>query len=201
MSSDRLADLERRAWRSTFDDGLFDLLLGSMLVLNWLASVVPNDRLLYPFFIALVGGYVIVKRYVVLPRAGLARFGAPRRQRKAWSVAVLFASALLGLVMMLLVSSGGAAAAWLRTHPIVFEAGFPLLVVAVFSALASLLDVTRIHAIGVVMALAFGTQLWFDRAIGFLVGGAVVCIPGLVLLLRFLRRHPPLTAEERHHVR
>lgn len=201
MTADRLADLERSAWRSNFDDGLFDLLLGSMLLLNWLGGVVPNNRLLYPFFFALVGAYVVVKRMVVLPRTGVARFAAPRRQRKVLSMALLLAPLLLGLAVMVLTSLSGTSAAWLRAHPIVFHSAFPLMVVLVFSGLASLLEVPRIHAIGVIMALAFGVDLWRDSATGFLVGGVLVCIPGIVLLTRFLRRYPPLTPEERQHAR
>ena len=196
-----LADLERSAWRSTFDDGLFDLLLGSMLLLNWLGSIAPNSRLLYPFFFALAGAYVVAKRLVVLPRTGVARFAAPRRQRKVLSMGLLLAPLLLGAAVMALTSLNGAAAAWLRTHPAAFQSAFPLMVVLVFSGLASLLEVPRIHAIGVIMALAFGVDLWLDSATGFLAGGILVCLPGIVLFTRFLRRYPPLTVEERHHVR
>lgn len=200
-AADSLANLERKAWRSNFDDGLFDLLLGSMLLLNWLGTVVPNDRLLYPLFFALVGAYVVVKRLVVLPRTGMARFAAPRRQRKVLSMGLLLAPLLLGLVVMILTSMNGAAATWLRAHPIVFQSAFPIMVAFVFSGLASLLEVPRIHVIGVIMAMAFGVDLWGDSAAGFLVGGTLVCIPGIVLFTRFLRRHPPLTPEERQHVR
>jgi len=201
MSPDSLAELERSAWRSTFDDGLFDLLLGSMLLLNWLGNVVPNNRLVYPLFFALVGAYVVAKRRVILPRAGVVRFAAPRRQRKILSMGLLLAPLLLGTVVMILISTDGTAGAWIRAHPIVFESAFPVMVVLVFSGLALLLEVQRIHAIGLVMALAFGLDLWRDSAIGFLVGGLLVCIPGFVLLARFLRRHPPLTPEERQHAR
>jgi hypothetical protein len=201
MTPDRLADLERSAWRSTFDDGLFDLLLGGMLLLNWAGSVVANSRWLYPFFFLFVGAYVVAKRLVVLPRTGVARFAAPRRQRKIMSMGLLLAPLLLGVVVMVLTSLNGPAAEWLRAHPVVFQSAFPVMVVLVFSGLASLLEVPRIHAIGVIMALAFGVDMWRDSAIGFLVGGILVCLPGVVLLTRFLRRYPPLTSEERQHVR
>ena len=196
-TTDSLANLERRAWRSNFDDGLFDLLLGGTLVLNGIASLVPNDRLLYPFYFVFVGVYVTLKWRVVHPRAGAARFAAPRRRRKILSVGVLLAAAFLGTGEMVLLSMNGAAAAWLRVHPIVFAAGFPLMILAVFAALASLLDFPRGHAMGVVIALAFGTQLWFDRSIGFLVGGAVVTLLGIGLFVRFLRTHPTMRADDR----
>lgn len=201
MIPDRLADLERSAWRSTFDDGLFDLLLGGMLLLNWVGSVVANSRWLYPFFFVLVGAYVVAKRVVVLPRTGVARFAAPRRQRKVMGMGLLLAPLLLGVVVIVLTSLNGPAAEWLRAHPVVFQSAFPLMVVLVFSGLASLLEVPRIHAIGVIMALAFGVDMWRDSSAGFLVGGILVCLAGVVLLTRFLRRYPPLTLEERQHVR
>jgi hypothetical protein len=198
---DGLADLERRAWQSTFDDGLFDMLLGTMLLLNWLGTIVPHNRLLYPFFFALAGAYVVVKRLVILPRAGVVRFAAPRRQRKLLSMGLLLMPLLLGVVTVLVGSTNDAAADWLRAHPVVFQAAFPIMVLLVFSGLALLLEVPRIHVIGAVMALAFGLDIWRDSAMGFLVGGVLVCLLGIVLFTRFLRRYPPLTPEERQHAR
>jgi hypothetical protein len=189
-SADSLSSLERRAWRSNFDDGLFEMLLGSMLLLLWAGTVVSNNRLLYPFFLGLPGVFVLIKYFVVVPRAGAARFSRPRRQRKALGAVVLATSAILGTVVTVLFALDGSAAEWLRAHPIVFEAGFPLMVVAVFSALAALNDMPRIHVMGVVMALAFGVHLWLHQGWGFLVGGALLCIPGLALFTRFLREHP-----------
>jgi hypothetical protein len=193
---DNLANLERQAWRSNFDDGLLDLLLGGMLLLLGIASMVPNDRLLYPFYFGLVAVYVTLKWRVVIPRAGLVRFAAPRRRRKALTMGVLLSATILGTVVMVLLTMDGAAAAWLRTHPIVFEAGFPLMVATVFSALAVLLDVARIHALGVVFALAFGIRMWFDMGIGFLAGGAMVMLVGVALFARFLHTHPVMSAKE-----
>lgn len=198
-ASGSLADLERRAWRSTFDDGLFDLLIGAMLFLLGLATMVPNDRVLYPFYFGLVAVFWLLKWRVVIPRAGAARFAPARKRRKSLAAVVLLASTILGSVATALLAVGGAPAEWLRTHPIVFEAGFPLLVVAVFSALALLLDVARIHAIGGVVALAFGVQLWLGRGLGFLIGGAVVSLPGLVLFAGFLRSHPRPSTDHLKH--
>lgn len=190
VEPDSLAGLERRAWRSTFDDGLIDLLLGAMLLLSGLGSVVPNSRLLYPFYFGLIGVFWILKWRVALPRAGAARFAPARRQRKAVAAAVLLAATIAASGATAVMVAGGAPAEWLRGHPVVFAAGFPALVVAVFSALALLLDVMRLHLIGVAAAAGFGIDLWLGSGIGFLAGGALVSLMGLVLFAGFLRAHP-----------
>lgn len=195
--TDSLAGLERRAWRSTFDDGLFDLLLGTMLLLNGFGSVVPNSRLLYPFYFVLIGVFWVLKWRVVLPRAGAARFAPARRQRKALAALVLLVATMVGGGATTVMVVGGGAAEWLKANPVVFEAGVPALVIAVFSALALLLDVTRIHLIGLAAAVGFGIDLWRGSGAGFLAGGALVSIVGLVLLTGFLRSHPRPDAGDR----
>jgi len=197
-----LASLERRAWRSTFDDGLFDLLLGSMLLLNGLGSVVPDSRVLYPFYFALIGAFWILKWRVVLPRAGAARFAPARRRRKALAAGVLLVATIVGSAATAIMVMGGPAAEWLRAHPAVMNAGFPALVLAVFSALALLLDVARIHLIGVASAVGFGTDLWLGSGIGFLVAGVLVSLIGLRLFAGFLGSHPrpdPGSGAGEHH--
>lgn len=194
-ATDALTTLERRAWRSTFDDGLVDLLLGAMLLLNWIGSLVSHSRILYPFFFGLIGVFWVLKWRVVIPRAGVARFGPVRRQRKLIAALVLLAATIAASAVTAVMMTHGALAAWMRAHPAAFEAGFPALVVAVFSALAVLLDVARIHVIGLAVALGFGVDLWLGSGIGFLVGGALVSLAGGVRFVGFLRSHPRLSSD------
>lgn len=191
-ANDSLTDLERRAWRATFDDGLLDLTLGATLLIMGVSRMVPNDRWLYPLFFGVVAVSWILKRYVVLPRTGIVRFAEPRRQRTVASTLVLGASALLGVAVTTVFALGGSGAEWLRTHPIVFELGFPVMVLAVFAALASFLDVRRVYFIGIVFAASFGVHMQLNDTRAFLVGGAAVALPGIVLFARFLRSHPKL---------
>jgi hypothetical protein len=45
--------------------------------------------------------------------------------------------------------------------------------------------VARIRAIGVVVALSFGFETWFEPA-----GGTLITLPGVRLFVRTLRTHP-----------
>jgi len=192
-AADSLSDLERRTWRATFDDGLFDLLLGATLLIMGVSGLLPNDRWLYPLFFAVIGAFLALKRRVVVPRAGVVRFAQPRRQRKVLSTFVLGACVLLGVVATMVFALGdNATSRWLTTHPIVFDAGFPLMVLVVFAALANLLEVRRIYLIGIVFAASFALSMQLDDVRVFGIGGALVMIPGIVLFTRFLREHPPL---------
>ena len=195
-ATDSLTDLERRTWRATFDDGLFDLVLGATLMIIGVSRLLPDDRWLYPLFFVVAGAFLVLKQRVVIPRTGVVRFAEPRQQRKLLSTVVLAASSLLGVVAMAVFMLDGDAARWIREHPRVMEAGFPVMVFVVFGALAHLLEVKRIYLIGLVFAACFWlTTLLHDTSV-FLVGGALVMVPGIVLFTRFLRAYPLLEGDD-----
>ncbi|KAA3662543.1 MAG: hypothetical protein DWQ04_13200, partial [Chloroflexi bacterium] len=79
-----LKELERRAFKSTFQDGIWDIYLGLMLLpmVIWLLLVAhPDDPstaavvLTFGFFAVPIFLFRATKKYLIMPRLGLVQFG------------------------------------------------------------------------------------------------------------------------------
>ncbi len=84
-----LTEIEKKAFKSTFQDGLWDIMLGLVilavgiipLLSSWNLGDFWSSMLLIPFYII---GYTIFnlgKRRITVPRMGLLKIG-PLRQKK-----------------------------------------------------------------------------------------------------------------------
>lgn len=198
-----LKQLERRAFRSTFQDGLLDLFIG-VAVLAF--AMIPLLEGLGDFwsamaFLPVYGlawlGYRAAKNGITLPRMGSIQPGPARREkvRKVLAAIALAigAIAVLGLVVIGLQRGGAALSGWL------FPALLGLLALAGFSVAAHLLDLPRLYAYGILVGLAapVGELLYRNAGathhgwpITFGVAGGVILLIGLCLLVRFLRTCP-----------
>lgn len=185
-----LKELERRAWRSYHDDGIWDLFLGVGLLAIGLSGVLGSDYFQLVFAAVAVAGFVAGKKFVTAPRMGLVKFGKERKVRKAKTALLLVAAMLLGLVLYTLMAAGGDVFVWMRANPIVVRVGLGLWMLFVFSAMAYWLDFTRLYLIGLAYAVSFTVTLWFGSITTFFVSGALVTAWGLAIFVRFLRRHP-----------
>jgi len=197
-----LKDAERKAFQSTFADGLWDVLLGCWFPLQ--LTIAPflsqsmgdfwSSAVFLPFWVAV---YLIirgVRKKVVAPRAGRVEFGAARKNRlKKFSLASLIVyviAFILGIVAALgfgrLPSAG---------PPLTM--GLTLLIG--FSTAAYFLDFPRLYIYGLLGSLAplIGEWLYqnmgashhgFPIVFGTLAG--VMILTGLVTFARFLQNNP-----------
>ena len=94
-----LKEIERRAYRSVFEDGIYDILWGALFLIN---ALVP---ILYSIGVSRYYGYaallilplipLIGKRIITIPRLGSVEFG-PRRKSRGWLLLLAY-----GLVVIL----------------------------------------------------------------------------------------------------
>jgi hypothetical protein len=204
-----LKELERKAFRATFQDGLWDVFLG-LLLLNMGGGTLLGGSQMSPLWsmviLTVIVGIVLLvfwagKKYVTTPRIGLVKFG-PQRKSKLRRVRVaLFLSVLLGVLMFL-----WGLGAWSGRLPyLLAELPIPAYVWAVqclvvFSVAAYFMDVTRFYLYGVLYALPFplgillahNTDLTgaLSMVITFGTAGGILVLIGVVLFVRFLRRYP-----------
>jgi hypothetical protein len=204
-----LKELERKAFRSTFQDGLWDIFLG-LLLLNMGGGTLLGGSGMSPlwsmvvltaFVCAVLALFWAGKKYVTAPRMGLVEFGPQRKSKLRRVRVVLFLSVLVGVLMFL-----WGLGAWSGRLPYVLaELPIPAYVwalqcVVVFSVAAYFMDVTRFYIYGVVYAvpfplgilLAHNTELTgaLSMAITFGTAGGILVLIGVVLFVRFLRRYP-----------
>jgi hypothetical protein len=201
-----LRDLEKRAFRRFYDDGLFDVFFGLLILGLSLGSVV-QDRLgsevvalsvMTGVAAVLVVALTALRRRLVRPRLGEFTPGPARRRKITTTRLILIGSAVFGVVAFGL----GVVAGRQNAAPMAVEVVLPLVwfvnAVAVLGAMAYLLDVPRFAVYGVLFGLVGPLLIWPDVLWDFRVppvtAFALPALPmlgvGLWRLRRFLEEHP-----------
>ena len=206
-----LKQIERRAWRSVFQDGLWDVYLGTLLmvlaILMLLAKTSIPEVWLKPIHLGLMGLAMLAlwasKRFITVPRIGRVEFGPRGKARRKKASLLLAISVLVGVVVFVLT--------WLALKDYWSE-GLPLRFIipavwavnmlVLFSLGAYFLDYERLYLIGVLYALPVPVDFWLHELTGvnlgfiaFAVPATIILIMGLVVFIRFLRDYPPPTKE------
>ena len=201
--SDRISlkEAEKKAFRATLNDGLWDVFLGCFLLMLVIAPFLSSSlgdfwssAIFVPFW-GLV--YLViwqVRKRVVAPRIGTATFGRARKNRlKKFTIVMLvvnIAAFVLGIV---------AAANVGRVSGRMTSILFGLLLLCFFSLAAYFLDLGRFYTYGLLAGVAppIGEWLWvrgyashhgFPVTFGVISG--VTIVTGLMLFARLLRANP-----------
>jgi hypothetical protein len=190
MQDINLKELERKAWRSYHQDGLWDVFLGFMLLALGVYALTDSSTVHLLLTLSALGVFFVGKRFITVPRMGLVEFGAERKVKKMKIAAVLTMTFLLGLALYVVVTLSSGALEWLGEQPVLFPVGVGVMIVSVFSLMAYWLDFERLYLMGLVFAVAFTTMMLLHNPIVFFLAGAVVLVPGLFIFVRFLRRYP-----------
>ena len=204
-----LKEIEKRTWRSTFEDGILDIYFG-ILVLGLglgmtLSSILPNpiDNFI-PFIFIGIGlvFFLTAKKYITQPRLGVVKFGLKRKGRKLKTLIILSINSILLLILYLI-----------RFFNPELSLEFPgylegLIIGLLFITLpvcfaAYFIQYPRFYFIGLLVGLSFFlSDLFsifipepFDTLIVFsIVSGAIIAM-GLISLIKFIRKYP-LSKEE-----
>jgi len=207
-TTDSLKEIERRAYRSIFEDGIYDILVAiAFLILAWISVLdylgIPTIYG-YLFGIIFIPFCVLGKRYITIPRMGAVKFGARRRKRRLFLFIVCAAFIFLTLPLMPMLSAGGMAEGLPGDSGITLIVGFvmvPLIVLAAY-----FLDFPRLYIYA--LLISFGIlhsgflSRWvgmpFNSLISFGVPGLIIFAYGLVLLFGFMKKYPKPTPEVTH---
>jgi hypothetical protein len=145
------------------------------------------------------------KKYITLPRMGQVRFGPVRQQRKKTMAIILGIIVLIQVLFVGLTAIG-------RYYPQVGGSLFggndaELIVVAAISSLfvgvpmlliAYMNDFPRGYYIVVMMSLAVFLMILTNQPLYPAVLGILIIIPGVVLMINFLKKYPLHQQEETH---
>lgn len=207
-----LKEIERRAFRATYQDGLWDIYYGLIVVFMAIFIYRPEDGykplnilLALAGFLFSYGLFMAGKKFITIPRLGLVKFGEIRKKRKSTMGIVLGVLVLCQAILIVITNFG-----WItpefgeKINSFLGDRGIGLLVVA---SLASLIvgsgmiiivyfsEFSRGYYIALLMSLAVFLMVFFNRPIIPILVGSVIIIPGIVLLVRFIRRYPRTTSE------
>lgn len=203
-----LDKLERSVWIRFHQDGLIDVFLGVLLLLMgsghiFMETYGMSERdsivIMVILQIIAVGALVTAKRLLTYPRIGRVKFGPKARSRHTKTVIVLSGSAVVGLVLFVLAASSRSGGIGALNTDVLMPVIYVLNMVVVFGMFAWISGVTRFYLVGVAYAvplpLAIGLKELAGIRIGyfsFAIPGALICLMGIVVLIRFLRQYPPL---------
>ena len=202
-----LKKIERKAFRSVNQDGLWDIYIGGlMLVLSLMFSIpesgegrVTNTGLALLGVAIMFAFFQLGKKYVTTPRMGQVRFSAERQKRKITLGWIMGAYVLVTLGMFLFslyvwntsasgrivdLSLGSSLERVFVASLAALIAGTSMIVISYFK------EFFRGYYIAVLMGAGFFFTLLFDMITPMIVAGALILIPGLVLFINFLRQHP-----------
>ena len=202
-----LKEIERKAFRSTFQDGLWDVYLGLIVICMAFFLFRPDEGYsLKNQLIMLVGfglsGLVFFagKMLITVPRMGQVSFG-PLRKRKAMTLAIILGAVVLVQAGIVLFTVGG----WLdddlaaKLNALLGEANLERMAVAAVGSLfvgpsmilvAYFSDFPRGYYIAILMAAAVFLMILLNQPIYAILIGALIILPGLVLFIRFLQKYP-----------
>jgi len=200
-----LRGLEKRAWRSAFQDGFWDIFLGWLFL--GLSIATFGDTFGLP---AEVGSMIIMlcwntiavlflilgKKFITIPRIGFVKFGAKRKKLKKRLLAFLIFNVFLAFLLLFVNISGFFKSLNIGglTEPLVVGL---LLITVPLSILAYFLEFNRLY----IYAIFFGLGFFISELLYPLVGspldlflslgsvGIVVIFIGLVYLVLFLRKY------------
>ncbi len=194
---------EERAFRSRFDDGVGDLLIGFVILIMGASVGTEWGGLMGVWGALVVPLWVPLHRAVSNPRLGHVEFGPGRRakvrKKKIWLSLGLGVTFLGGIAVFMLSTDDPAAAADNASRP---WAGLPFLgaLALLLTVVGALIQTNRAYLYaGLLMGFGFTTReaTGIDPlGLALLLSGACITLSGLSLLVRFLRAHPRLEDPE-----
>ncbi len=203
-------EAERRAFRFTFQDGLWDIYLGLLLLAMAIYALlseieVPDSRVMTIFIgleVLAILFLVLGKRFITAPRIGMVKFGPDRKAQLNKARLVLAISVFIGMLLLIMD---------LATRVNLYEGLnrkflngvlWSVNMIAIFSLGAYFLNFNRLYAYGVLYALAVPIDAMLNKFldidisfIAFGIPAAIILLIGLIVFTRFLRDYPVPTGD------
>jgi hypothetical protein len=209
-------EAERKAFRSTFQDGLWDIYLGMLLLLMGAgpaASAFDLDDVPLPLILGLMlvaamislWAFTSAKRYITTPRVSSVVYSLEQNIKIGRVRAALVFSALLGVVILVLFAFPGTRQIDVFSFLPVPLLIFGVMAIIVFGIGAYFLDTPRFYAYGFLYALPFPVALMLIHLVGmpdytfaltYGIAALIMVGIGIVLLERFIARYPLPIIEE-----
>lgn len=201
---------ERKAFQTTFADGLWDVLIGCFILEFALAPLLSetmgdfwSSAIFLPFWGLVYLAIWLVRKHVVAPRLGQVRFG-PARQQKLRRFTLLMLSInglalIVGILAFLALTPSADSQAGGRSP--LFSILISMFMLVGFNLAGYLLDYPRLYLHGLLLfAAPFGgawVSMYFGAAhhgypIVFGFASGVMILTGLVTFIRFLKNNPAI---------
>lgn len=207
-----LKEIEKRAFRSTYQDGLWDIYYGLIVVFMAVFIYRPETGYSPMNIILSTCGFAVAyillylaKKHITAPRIGTYKFGEIRRN-KLRTMAIILGVFILIQVLLVLTTSLG----WMNPDAASLINSFlggrsnSLFMVALIGSLmvgsgmivmVFFQDFSRGYYIAILMAATVFLMIFHNKPWVAIVIGLVIIIPGVFLLLRFITKYPIVKEE------
>jgi len=196
-----MRETERKVFKTTFDDGLWDILLGCYFlgfVIALYLSPTLGDFWSSAVTIPILGltflGIYLIRKYIVNPRIGIVKFGRVRKTKLArFTIVMLVINAIAFILGIIAAMNFGIVPG--QVYSIIFG----MIILICFSFAAYFLDISRFYIYGLLVGLAplVGEWLWSHGyanhhgfPITFGIMASIMILIGLVIFIRILRNNP-----------
>jgi MFS family permease len=196
-----LREAERRAFRTTYNDGLWDIYLGCFFLMFVIGPYLSpslgdlwSSAVFLPFWVLAYLAIWLIRKHVVTPRVGVAKFGQARKAKLMKLSLVMLVFNVIAFIL------GLVAATSLNVVPgQIFSVFIGLLLLTGFSIAAYFLDFNRLYLYGLLVGFSplVGEWLWTNGyaahhgfPIAFGTASSIMILVGLVVFIRLLHDNP-----------
>lgn len=189
-----LKKIERKAWMSYFQDGLYDIFLG-LFVFGWgLMMLTDMAWLAGAWFVVFYTTILGLKKRITYPRIGYVKFGQKQTRLTAKFILLGVILMLLGLLVFWLFNTGSRPQ-WLSEYFLLLFGGMIAIVV---SLIGYWIKVSRLFIYAVLIFAASALNQWgnIPMKFGLIVAGSLIMLYGVAVLVQFIRKYPIPPSEE-----
>lgn len=197
-----LKEIERKIFSFQFENGLVDLLIGTLLSFNAINVILGGSKyMIIPIFSIVIILFTVVNIYVVMPRMGcvILRKSRKRREHIVWIIIAF--SILFNVIFEYLTRYGHYAG---TRNLLSTQILFATKVMIVLMLIAYFSNFKRLYIYAVLLAITYPTSKILqteniipDQRWAFLILGLIIIIIGLVYFVKFIKKYPLQTEEVR----
>jgi hypothetical protein len=196
-----LKEAEQKAFRTRYNDGLWDIFLGcsflTFVIALYLGPILGDfwsSVALLPFWALVYLAIWLIRRYVVMPRIGTVTFGQARKAKLANFNFVMLVANVTAIIMGFVAALNSGSIPGQMISII-----FGMILLMGFSMAAYLLDFNRLYVYGLLAGLSpvVGEWLWtrgyathHGFPITFGTAAGIMILVGLTVFVRLLHNNP-----------
>lgn len=196
-----LKELEQKAFRSFYQDGIWDIFFGLMMLAMYTFTLFNNLenkalRVLGMLFIEIFALFFLIygKKLITAPRLGNVKFGEKRKRRLLYIFGVNLFSVIV-LAVLAWVQNAYPDLLSISNSEIIHSVGMGVWIAFITSIMAYFLDFNRLYIYSLIYGSTFALVLLLDIPLLFLGAALLILVPGVVIFARFLSTTKPVTEE------